>query len=535
MWGGVGSGPEFAFQAGMKLARCSLPLLGLLVACASSVEQDATEDDFSSNQATLLDFEFEGEVVGDFGGRSAIDTQLLFTIGQLNGSNSVGRLDKVTLSDVRSTQDANGRTKTTYKAILPVAWGKESEPRSFKLILPRDTSFSAQNAFTEKYKDRCTAPSGHDINTGSMWYYYRPERCSLDAADVIEVNARISRGSENSSGKYPEYDKVWEDKELNVVAIFGKYEDGATSDVGITAYETFVSRVKRELERNRVVSEPANARPSVSEPDVSLHATLADGRKVNVTALLVDNIRTASAAFNERYNALSTNADLIVYNGHAGLGDNVRALASRGAWKAGKYVIVFMNGCDTFAYVDGSLAATRARLNPDDPSGTKHMEFVTNAMPSLFASMAESTTTLFKGLLRYDSPMTYDQIFEGIDDRQVVLVTGEEDNTYNPANVPAPSGFQGIVQNFSIERGRVRRLETGLLQPGTYDFTLSGDGNADLFVKVGAGGSSRTYDCKSDGSGSSEACSLTLNEASGVSVAVRGSKASTVEFKVSKR
>ncbi len=39
-----------------------------------------------------------------------------------------------------------------------------------------------------------------------------------------------------------------------------------------------------------------------------------------------------------------------------------------------------MNGCDTFAYVDGALAQTRAALNPDDPNGTKYMEIVTNAM-----------------------------------------------------------------------------------------------------------------------------------------------------------
>ena len=40
---------------------------------------------------------------------------------------------------------------------------------------------------------------------------------------------------ENTTGKYPEYDKVWEDGTLRVVAIFGKYEDGATtsSDAGI--------------------------------------------------------------------------------------------------------------------------------------------------------------------------------------------------------------------------------------------------------------------------------------------------------------
>src|SRR5262249_48641756 len=95
-------------------------------------------------------------------------------------------------------------------------------------------------------------------------------------------------------------------------------------------------------------------------------------------------------------------------------------------------VIIFMNGCDTFAYVDGSLAQTRARINEDDPTGTKYMEFVTNAMPSFFASMPNASMSLVKGLLSTSRPMTYDKIFKNIDSAEMVLVTGEEDNVFTP-------------------------------------------------------------------------------------------------------
>ena len=45
-----------------------------------------------------------------------------------------------------------------------------------------------------------------------------------------------------TTGKFPEYHKVWEDNVLRVVAVFGKYEDGATSgDAGISAFNRFVS------------------------------------------------------------------------------------------------------------------------------------------------------------------------------------------------------------------------------------------------------------------------------------------------------
>jgi hypothetical protein len=170
----------------------------------------------------------------------------------------------------------------------------------------------------------------------------------------------------------------------------------------------------------------------VGAPDVEFNVALDNGFKVRINALLVDNISQTSFEFDRRYEELSQRADVIAYNGHAGLGQNVRALARKGKWVAGQYVIIFMNGCDTFAYVDGSLAQTRAAINHDDPTGTKYMEFVTNAMPSFFASMPSASMALVKGLLNTSSPMTYDQMFRNIDSAEMVLVTGEEDNAFRP-------------------------------------------------------------------------------------------------------
>jgi hypothetical protein len=239
---------------------------------------------------------------------------------------------------------------------------------------------------------------------------------------------------ENTKNKYPEFDKVWEDKALKVVAIFGKFEDGKTDgDAGIDGFNEFVRAVRGELGASaKTVPAKVPDSPGVAVPDVEFDLDLPGGRSVQVVALLVDNVREGGPAFNARYNTLSTDADVIAYNGHAGLGQNVRALAQMGKFKAKKYQIFFMNGCDTFAYVDGSLAQTRAALNPDDPTGTKYMEFVTNAMPSFFSSMPYASMALFKGLKAYDAPKTYDQIFANIDPSEVVLVTGEEDNTYHP-------------------------------------------------------------------------------------------------------
>ncbi|HQY63732.1 MAG: hypothetical protein IPQ09_26550 [Myxococcales bacterium] len=529
--------PIFALLPALLLAACS--------AQTDGGEEDLSktgEDDFTSNQATLLDFEFDGQVTATsvFNAQSLINDQMLYTIGQLNGSKAVGRLDRLALTNVQKTT-ADGKTTIKYHAKLPVAWGtKTNLPASYELILPADASFEGQEAFTKEYLHSCVDFGAHDVDAGSMWYYYRPARngCQLKPADVQRFTAKVTPSTENSTGRYPEYNKVWEDGALNVVAIFGKYEDGKTSgDAGIDAYNRFVREARGALGGAvTTVPETVPQTPGVGTPDVTINATLPDGKKVSITALLVDNVRTADARFNERYNALSTDADLIVYGGHAGLGQNVRALAQKGTWKAGKYVIVFMNGCDTFAYVDGSLAQTRARINPDDPTGTKYMEFVTNALPAFFSEMPNSALTMIKGLLRHDSPMTYEQIFTGIDDSQVVVVTGEEDNTFKPADAPPPAGWQGVTARVDgLARAAERRFDTGVVQPGRYEFKITGTGDADLYVKVGAAVGGRVYDCRPYKSGSTETCVVTVRTAANISSMVRGYAAtSSVEYSAKK-
>jgi hypothetical protein len=409
------------------------------LAGCSSADAGRDDSDFASREATLLDFEFDGQLLTDqgFDPTSQIEAQLLFTVGHLNHDRSVARLDKHTITNVQTSDEPSGLTRIKYHVKIPVAWGSKTRlPTSYELRLPLDVSFDAQQRLFDRVKETCIEFGAHDPDVGSFFYYYRPKQtgCDLRPEEISVSVATARKSPENTRNKFPEYDKIWEDQALKVVAIFGKFEDGKTSgDAGIDAYNEFVRAVRSELGSNvRTKPENVPANPGVEMPDVQLDVTLPGGRSIQVVALLVDNVRQGGPAFNARYNELSTDADLIAYNGHAGLGQNVRALAQMGKFKAKKYQIFFMNGCDTFAYVDGALAQTRARLNPDDPTGTKYMEFITNAMPSFFHSMPSASMALVRGLKAFEAPKTYEQIFANIDRAEVVLVTGEEDNTFRP-------------------------------------------------------------------------------------------------------
>lgn len=414
----------------------SFVALATLAGCAADAGPSGEDADFSSNQATLLDFDFDGSLQTDFSfnDKQTIQDQLLYTVGHLNTNDSVGRLDNLVLTNIQKTQGEDGRVTITYHAKLPVAWGSKTNlPTSYEFRLPKDVSFDGQERFTRSHNTACIDAGAHDVEAGNMWYYYRPLNagCAIPEEDLVRVTAKVTRSTQNTTGKFPEYQKIWEDNRFEMISIFGKFEDGGGRfDAGVRAFDSFILNMQRDFAGASLKQTPANITQDTL--DVTFEATLADGKQVKVTALLVDSITNVWPGFDGRYESLTPTADVIAYNGHAGLGQNVRALAKKGKWNKGQYQIFFMNGCDTFAYVDGSLAQTRAAINSDDPSGTKYMEFVTNAMPSFFHSMAAASSAFVRGLTSTAQPKTYDQIFQNIDRAEVVLVTGEEDNVFKP-------------------------------------------------------------------------------------------------------
>ncbi len=496
----------------------------------------------SSLLAMFIDLEFDGKLVTDFtfDDRNTIEDQLLYTVGQLNGFDAVGRIDKAELTNIKK-KSVGGKTELTYHAKLPVAWKKSNGmPTSVEIKLPLDISSSGQTAFADKYKEDCVDFGAHDVDSGSMFYYYRPKNsgCKIAAADVHTVQASASPSPTQTTGKFPEYNKVWEDGTLEVLAIFGKFEDGATSgsDAGIAAYNEFIGAMKRELQAKQLTTIPANvpSAPGVNSPDIEFNAVLPDGRKIHVVALMTDNVTTglSQTTFRTRYETLSTRADFIVYNGHAGLGTNVRALAQRGKWVKGQYVIVYMNGCDTFAYIDDALFNAHKAVNPDDTTGFKYIDIVNNALPAFFASMSGATMSMFRGLVDNASPQTYEQIFRGVDSAQIVLVSGEQDNTFTPGGGGTPSTWGGLKDAGTVKKSESKRWSTPVIAAGRYTFAITGNNDADLYVRVGSAPTTTKFDCRPFKTGSNESCTVTLAQPAPIHVMVNGFSSAAAKFDI---
>jgi hypothetical protein len=409
----------------------ALPVLALACAAPAADDGGASADDaITSNEAQIVDLSFDGEVYAgkDEETRKAIVSQLFYTVGpltyQLNANGQVGRVETSAVSE-----SIEGDLKhVKYHARLPVAWPKGLKPpRTYAVVLPKDTT--KLDAFNAKYDGRC---GKNEYGQDTFWHDFNPKAqgCTTDDADVIRTSARVTKDKGETQGKYPEYDKVWADGALNTVAIFGYAEGGGPSDVGQQEYEEFIARAKDAVPG---ATQTENAKSDSIYRDVTI-AGKVGGRDVSVTAILIGTLYTSGPDLAERYNALSESADLVIYNGHSELSKNTNALAHLGKISPKQYQIFFFDSCDTFAYLDTALTDRRIEVNgaADDPKGTKYLDVATNVLPSYFSNYAASSLSLFRALLEKDQPKTYNEILAEIAADQVVVVTGEEDNTYRP-------------------------------------------------------------------------------------------------------
>jgi hypothetical protein len=493
-----------------------LLMMGLLGGCTGDPATAGGDDPFSSARASLMDFEFDGELNSSTGTNltGLIRGQLMYTLGQLNGEPGVSRLSKLSLSNISSTWN-NGLYRVHYHAKLPVAWGDKNHlPSSYTFTLPRRVDASGQAAFTGKYGRTCNDGEPDSVTVANYWFHYRPQGCSLAPDDVVTMTATAKRSTLNTDRKYPEYHKVWQDGTLRILAVFAKYEVGATSnsDPGIDAYNQFVAAIRAELSGATTTPAQLTDTPGVAVPDITLSAKVAGG-DVSVVALLVDSVPAMTAAQNARYSQLTPGADLILYNGHAGLGANVAALSKKGYFFPDSYQIIFMNGCDTFAYIDDTLQKTRAALNANDPSGSKYLDVVANAMPAYFNALPDDSMALIRGLMNQASPQTYDQMFANIDAQQVVVVTGEEDNVFTPDFDPGTT-WNGFHATGAVGYKQTLSYQTETLRSGTYAFTMVPDpahsgGDGDLRIKIGSTSATATK-CPSYKYNSNERCLVTL-------------------------
>ena len=218
----------------------------------------------------------------------------------------------------------------------------------------------------------------------------------------------------------------------------GTNEHGATnnSDLGISEFNSLYSRLWSNYGKPKTINVPLdkNDTPGMKNPDVEMTFELANKKTLNINLLLIDKsqLQMPTPTFKARLQDRIQKSDLVSYNGHSGLGSNIRALVHLGRYEKGRYQVFYFNGCDTFSYVDSSLAEEHLAVNPG--FGTyKFVDFISNSMPSPFGGFASSSIALVNSIVGMKH--TYKQILNQFSSYQRAVIMGEEDNLW-----PKPFG-----------------------------------------------------------------------------------------------
>src|SRR5438067_304299 len=111
----------------------SLSLLSPVIGCAPAGDDEPNPvaaglpkgKPDSSREATILDFEWDGALEAQTSSipQELIESQLYYTIGQLNGSRAVGRMDRALFTQIQTESLPGGKSRVSFHATMPVAWG----------------------------------------------------------------------------------------------------------------------------------------------------------------------------------------------------------------------------------------------------------------------------------------------------------------------------------------------------------------------------------------------------------------------------
>jgi hypothetical protein len=122
------------------------------------------------------------------------------------------------------------------------------------------------------------------------------------------------------------------------------------------------------------------------------------------------------------------NSDILVYDGHSGLGGNLDLESlPKINFNKKKYQIYFFNGCSSYPYFNGAFFAAKG--------GTKYLDVVTSGLPT-FADTAGPNVMAFLDNFIKGKSLSYQTILRGLEvsneDYGTYLtgVNGDEDNIF---------------------------------------------------------------------------------------------------------
>ncbi len=246
--------------------------------------------------------------------------------------------------------------KVTFTSNFDIAIPANMTTTSLEAIVSRNVSSSGQDAFSTKYEPTC---SGHDV----FWYYLEPHMsgCVLGQDplpdDAAKLTIELSPSDENTTGKSPEYAKLWADNKLEVTFIRGNM-------VNFTGNDDLINNLRSKYGDPTVTDTRGEDQWHLS------NATFTTPRgELVVHEFYFENGNMAGApqSFLSAFTAVAADSDVVGYNGHAGLGNNVRGFLNAATFKPDRYYLYWINACQPYVYLNDTIFNAASRANHGRP------------------------------------------------------------------------------------------------------------------------------------------------------------------------
>ena len=316
-----------------------------------------------------------------------IRRQLYYSVGQLNAIASGPALDhSLKISQREITASTDGYFHIVYQAEFLIAWNhREEPPEVLSLIFPTASDVKTTINLHEIYVKTCGLP--YEEGPETFYFYFRPElpECLIDLEDPqgnwLVMDIELSPSSATPTASRPNYAEVWKDGELVVTTVFGKLDEG---------FESGATHLIRELKAQ--LGEPSLWLQKEIGYFTYTRAKFATRRgplDIRIFDLKDKDLASASEALLRLLKLSSARSDYLSYNGHSGYGSKVGSFTEAVGWgDSDAYRLLYLNGCDTFTYLDTGFFGGRAP-----------MDVITTVLSGYFAYMGSYNLTLINSLI----------------------------------------------------------------------------------------------------------------------------------------
>ena len=431
------------------LGLCFSALVILAVGCSQAPEDTVVEaPSYFGSGAQEASFSFDTRIVmakslgkpNEASIRNSVKSVMRFMLGSIHDYGSVYAGFETKINSVKTLE--NGDYNVLYRLS-----GKGVFKKGIA-AMPMNVPIKPEKLW-KLARQKCQ-PVGEDIDEGSFWYSWQPEKnqCPLvKNQDWMQVQVRLTV-LPVTTDTYPEYERLVVDQELKGTVFFGAAshsnknwnpldpelkDEGAKSylqarefmvgKLGYTASTLSVEEVRSLFKLNDKFLVPF----AEEMTKVTAKGTI----RIRFLFLETGFYKEGNEAFHFILRDAVKNESVIFYDGHSGIGRNLNldSIEADHNFKINfnpNYQLIYFGSCLPYAYYTDLFF--KRKITEEDPNGTKNLDILAYAKESHFGNI--ENLRLFLALDNYMSAgvkTSYQKIITETP-KDFFGVIGDEDN-----------------------------------------------------------------------------------------------------------